>query len=197
MDWVQESAQSNQNWIVVYDEQGSAQVCVAPDADDPDHDSIRTNVLWGNIMAGGGGVEYYFGFGGGNSDLTCEDYRSRANMYVQTRHALEFFYANVPFQEMSNADNRIDSSEKAWCLVQSNGGSTIVVFLFDGSDGETTIDLEDLAPATYSIQWFNPRTGGSLQNGPISSIVSGTNVAQGLGAPPQNDGKDWVVLLKK
>jgi Putative collagen-binding domain of a collagenase len=194
--WVKESAESNQKWIVSNDEQGPSTVGVASDLDDPSHDVIRSGVLWGNIMAGGGGVEYYYGYDAPNSDLTLHNFRTRAKMFDQTRHALEFF-SNVPFQEMSNDNDRIDASNDAWCLIQSNNGGTIVVYLLDGADGETTIDLQDLAPATYSIQWFNPRTGGKLQNSSVSDIVSGTNEAQGIGAPPLQDGKDWAVLLRK
>jgi hypothetical protein len=177
--WVKESAANNQKWIVSNDEQGPFKPGVESDADDPNHDSIRSGVLWGNIMAGGGGVEYYFGFQGKSSDLTSEDFRSRANMFEQTRYALEFF-EDVPFQEMSNENDRIVSSNLAWCLVQSNG-ETIVVYLLDGEDDETTIDLQDQSPATYSIQWFNPREGGSLRDGPVSNIVSGTNKPQRIG----------------
>lgn len=41
--------------------QGNAQTGVLPDSVDLSHDAIRTNVLYANIMAGGAGVEYYFG----------------------------------------------------------------------------------------------------------------------------------------
>lgn len=43
--------------MVANDEQGSANEGVKPDNDDPSHDIVRKNVLWGNIMAGGAGVE--------------------------------------------------------------------------------------------------------------------------------------------
>ena len=46
----------------VLDEIGPASHGVLPDADDPDHDAVRHHALWGNLMAGGGGCEWYFGY---------------------------------------------------------------------------------------------------------------------------------------
>jgi hypothetical protein len=60
LKWVQQSAIAGQKWVVSFDEQGPADVGVAPDSVDPSHDSIRKSVLWANLLAGGAGVEYYF-----------------------------------------------------------------------------------------------------------------------------------------
>ena len=57
-------------------------------------DNARKNALWGNIMAGGAGVEWYFGYKHPHSDLTCQDYRTRQKMWTQCRYALEFFQNN-------------------------------------------------------------------------------------------------------
>jgi Domain of unknown function (DUF5060) len=54
--WLKESEAKNQKWIVSNDEQGPWRDGVLSDEDDRDHDVIRSNVLWGNIMAGGSGV---------------------------------------------------------------------------------------------------------------------------------------------
>ena len=61
LNWVQKSKATGRTWIVANDEQAPANVGVAPDSVDPEHNVIRTKALWGNIMAGGAGVEYYFG----------------------------------------------------------------------------------------------------------------------------------------
>jgi hypothetical protein len=47
---IQDSVAADNPWVVTNDEQGSADVGVVPDRVDPNHDSIRRNVLWGNIM---------------------------------------------------------------------------------------------------------------------------------------------------
>jgi hypothetical protein len=211
LTWIQASAGNGSKWIVANDEQGPWQDGVLPDAADPHHDGIRRNVLWGNIMAGGSGVEYYFGFRTKNSDLTCQDFRSRANMLEQTRHALEFFSNNsIPFWEMSNANellgsnsnsnnsNNSDSSNSTssssssnWCLAQRDTAkNVIVIYLKNG--GIDTIDLN----YEYSSQWFNPKTGEPMVDG-ILLLAPGNS--RSLGAPPPGSavGQDWVVLLKR
>jgi hypothetical protein len=69
LKWVTLSAASRP-WIVSSDEVGGANDGVLPDLNDPTHDEVRQDVLWGNIMAGGAGVEYYFGYQYPNSDIT-------------------------------------------------------------------------------------------------------------------------------
>ena len=132
------------------------------------------------------GVEYYFGYSFFCDDLDCEDYRSRDTMWDQSRYALEFFKNNaVPFWEMSN-DNSIVSS--GWCLKQTTE-DVLVVYLPSGSANI------DLSSGTYSVDWYDPRNGGALQTGSVSSVDAGNNVA--LGSAPNAPTGDWVVLLKR
>ena len=55
------SAEAGRKWAIFGDEQPPAHTGVMPDADDPTHDEPRIEALWGNLMGGGGGVEWYFG----------------------------------------------------------------------------------------------------------------------------------------
>jgi hypothetical protein len=48
--WVLQSAATGQKWVVANDEQNPASSGVLPDSVDPDHDNIRIDSLWGNIM---------------------------------------------------------------------------------------------------------------------------------------------------
>jgi hypothetical protein len=48
--WVTESNRTGRRWVVANDEQGPSNDGVKPDANDPNHDTIRVNVLWGNLM---------------------------------------------------------------------------------------------------------------------------------------------------
>jgi hypothetical protein len=47
----------------------------------------------------------------------------------------------------------------------------------------------------YRVSWFNPRTGGELADGEITT-VTGPGVVS-AGNPPASDGKDWVCIIKK
>ncbi|MGC9344399.1 MAG: DUF5060 domain-containing protein, partial [Bacteroidales bacterium] len=62
LKWLQLSADSGHNWVVCIDEIGPHWKGALPDEVAPEHDTIRENVLWANLMAGGGGVEWYFGY---------------------------------------------------------------------------------------------------------------------------------------
>ncbi len=107
----QRTAAAGRKWAIFGDEQSTAQVGVMPDQDDPDHDIPRTQALWGNLIGGGSGVEWYFGYNYPNMDLNCEDWRSRDRMWDQTRYALEFFHEHLPFWEMA-PDNSLASGAK-------------------------------------------------------------------------------------
>jgi hypothetical protein len=80
LNWVKQSAASTKSWFVSLDEIGPANTGVKADVNDPAHDDVRAHALWGNLMAGGAGVEWYFGYQQPHTDLNCEDWRSRDKM---------------------------------------------------------------------------------------------------------------------
>jgi hypothetical protein len=53
----------------------------------------------------------------------------------------------------------------------------------------------NLAEGEYSVGWYNPRAGGELQQGSVTT-VQGPGV-KALGNPPSEPRTDWVVLVKK
>ncbi len=188
--WVDQSAAGGRPWVVANDEQGGANSGVVPDADDYAHDTIRKDVLWGNAMAGGAGCEYYFGYSYANSDLTCQDFRSRDHWWDLARFCLQFFTDNqVPFWDMKN-DNALSSSTSDYCLHKA--GDVYVVYLKSG--GTTSLNLTSVS-GTYSVRWFDPRNGGSLQTGPVSSVSGGAS--RSLGNAPSSTSSDWAILVKR
>jgi len=186
--WVARSAAAGRPWIVCLDEIGPANTGVKPDADDPDHDQVRKRHLWGNLMAGGAGVEWYFGYKFPNNDLNCEDWRSRDRMWEQTRIALDFFRKHLPFAEMKPADGLL-SAKGAWCLAKP--GEVYAVYLPNG--GTAKLNLGRLGVA-FNVLWFNPSTGGALQTGTLKQ-TRGPGLAP-LGEPPAEKDNDWVALVK-
>lgn len=191
LHWTQSSKSAGRPWVVNLDEIGPANRGVDPDdrTDKNNQDSIRSLVLWGNLMAGGGGVEWYFGYLNHNNDLACEDWRSRDRMWDYTRHALEFFHHHLPFWEMEPMDE-ITANPDDYCLVRK--GEEYAIYLPRGRT--TTIDLSS-DDGTFNVLWFNPRTGGELIPGSVHE-VSGGGVA-GVGFPPADVDSDWAVLLTK
>lgn len=185
--WIDASKKAGKQWLVCQDEIGPANTGAKPDADDPEHNEIRHEVLWGNLMAGGAGVEWYFGYKYAHNDLNCEDWRSRDILWDQTNIALDFFQKHVPFTQMKSADGLTDNSHD---YVFSENGATYVVYLPEVI--ETKLDLTG-NNNKFSIKWYNPRNGGELQKGSIKTIKGGDKVS--IGFPPNND-KDWVALIK-
>ncbi|GHC41799.1 DUF5060 domain-containing protein [Roseibacillus persicicus] len=185
------SAKKGKQWMVACDEPGDAQHSLVPDKVDPDHDHARQNALWGNYLAGGWGVEWYFGYKHAHSDLTCQDYRSRDLMWDQCRHALEFFRSQqLPLGKMKN-HNSLLSHKEAFCLAQP--GRHYLILLKDASQ-ETLLDLAK-HEAEYEVRWFNPRQGGNFQKG-TQPLIAGNN-QQDIGFPPNERDKDWVVFVSR
>lgn len=209
LQWVRASSEAGRPWVVANDEQGPAELGVPPDPgyegfegtarSQPDgkgytlHD-IRKHTLWGNLMAGGAGVEYYFGYKLPQNDLLCEDYRSREQSWGYCRVALEFFALHeIPFWRMSNADGLVGnakSDNSRYCLALP--GQVYVIYLPSG--GTCSLDLSG-APGDFSVKWYDPRRGGELQTGSVRRVVGGGFAS--LGQPPADEREDWVVLVRK
>jgi Domain of unknown function (DUF5060)/Putative collagen-binding domain of a collagenase len=184
--WVETSEEAGERWLVCLDEIGPASKGVMPDSHDVFHDTVRKHCLWGSLMAGGAGVEWYFGYRFPHNDLNLEDFRSREAWWAQSTIATQFMN-QYPLEEMSCRDDLVDAPG-AYCLAKED--SLYLVYLPEGSG---QIRLKILQSASFDVAWFNPRTGGDLQQG-------GQKTFQGegyklLGAPPSDPDKDWVVVI--
>ena len=201
--WVTESRKAGRAWVVVNDEQGSADQGVPPDPGYKgfsgtvqmknrtyDMHDIRKSTLWGTIMAGGAGVNYYFGYKLLENDLQCEDFRSREKQWDFCRIALEFFEnEQIPFEEMTCRDELIGNKNhdnSKYCLAKQ--GQLYLVYLPEG--GETSLDLKN-EKGEFSVQWFNPREGGKLQT--AAPVSGGSSVM--LKAPKSEARADWLAVI--
>jgi hypothetical protein len=207
LQWRRASAQAGRRWVVANDEQGSANLGVPPDdgyqgfagkdrqgrAIHTMHD-IRKRTLWGNLMAGGAGVEYYFGYQLVENDLLAEDFRSRDKSWDYCRHALSFFRdQRIPFWEMEPADALVGNAKEAnGNFAFAKKGSVYLVYLPEG--GAAKLDLTGVN-GRFTIRWFNPRTGGSLARGSVATVRGGAPVD--LGAPPDSTPGDWLAAVRK
>ena len=191
LDYINRSANAGKPWAVAVDEPGDASHALRPDDDQgSSHTDGRKNALWGALMAGGWGNEWYFGYSHTHSDLTLQDFRSRDDWWDYTRYALGFFTQNdIPFWEMAN-NNSISSASNDYGFCRP--GDTYVVYLKNG--GTTNLDLRD-ASGTFDVRWFDPRNGGGLQVGSVARVTGGGWV--GLGQAPNNSNKDWAILITR
>lgn len=200
--WIDESTAAGVPWVVANDEQGSADDGVPPQAGwtgygggGPGRADLRHQVLWGNLMAGGAGVETYFGYAHPESDLACRNWRSRADWWAMCSHALVFMRTHLPFNEMTSNDPLVGNSTSAgsgrYCFAKA--GAVYAVYIPSGVGGSATLNLSGQT-GTYLVQWYNPRAGGALQNGSVLSVTGGGS--RGLGNPPAESVLDWVVLVE-
>jgi len=203
LQWLRASAAAGKPWVVANDEQGGADTGVPPDLGYQGYDGktrdgklvqtpddIRKQTLWGNLLAGGAGVEYYFGYKLPQHDLACEDWRSRDQSWRWAALALRFFEEHhIPFQDMTNADDRIGKEpgdKPRYCLARD--GQIYLVYLPEG--GDASLDLAGIE-GRFSLHWFNPRAGGPLQPAP-DSLQGGTTAH--LHAP---NPEDWLAVVRR
>lgn len=204
--WVKQSEKAGKPWVVASDEAGDASHGTPPDPDypgmaklknkGPSIHQVRKQVLWGTLMAGGGGVEYYFGYKVPQNDLLCEDWRSRDQTWQYSAIALDFFEAfgdKVPYWEMQSRNDLIGADPKkneGYCLAKP--GQVYLIYLPEPR-AKTVIDLSD-TPDMYNVFWFNPRTG-EMDKRP-SSVKGGGKVAI-PGQPDAGPEDDWLIILDK
>ena len=188
LKWVKKSAASGRKWVVAVDELGHASVGAKPDSHDSSRTEIRHRVLWGSLLAGAGGLEWYFGYDYPHHDLTCEDWRSREKLWTQTHYAAQFIRDYMPLPLVVNS-NGLTSSTKDYCL--GKPGVAYAIYL---PAGETT-NITLPAGETYRVDWFNPREGGELVAGTVAKVNGGAAVS--IGRPPSETSEDWVALLRR
>ena len=183
-DWAieyrQRSAAAGRPWAIYGDEQGPA---VA--ANMGNLDELRQGTLWTNLMGGGAGVEWYFGYGNNFGDLSSEDFTMAEPLWEDSAHAVDFFQTHLPFWRM-NPNNALVSDGYALALP----GAVYAAYFPDG--GTQTLTLPD--NKIYEVYWYNPRVGGALQRGSVTQVTGPG--AQSLGAPPFDPTDDWTVLVR-
>ena len=189
-DWHKRSSAAGKPWLVTMDEIGPWYNGALPDDIDPDHDYLRRHVLWGHLLAGGAGVEWYFGGRFHSNDVSAEDWRTRHNLWSQTRHALEFFEQYLPYWNMGECEGAVWRRD-VYCL---GTPGEIYAFYMPGR-GSAMMGLPENDTGGYTVAWYDPKTGGNLQIGSVSTLGFGGN--QFIGYPPNNNTKDWVVLIRK
>ncbi|WP_303317480.1 DUF5060 domain-containing protein [Flavivirga abyssicola] len=187
--WVNKSKNGGVPWVVASDEQNpGATGMFTSEAINNSNVKVeaRKKILWKGLIAGGGGVMWY---GGKNGDFRTENFNRFNTLFNWSRIAiLQFFEGNnLEYWKMQNND-ALASGNKNRCLAQV--GKTYVIYLENG--GSSNLNLSGQS-GNFNVKWFNPRNGGNLQNGSVTSITGGGN--KSIGNPPNNVNSDWVALI--
>lgn len=208
LHWIRKSDAAGRPWIVANDEQNQADQGVPPDPGYGEFDGtvtmkngktydlhdIRKQTLWGNLMAGGAGVMYYFGYKLPENDLACEDFRSREQSWSYCRIAKDFIETeNIPLDLMSNQNALVGNTQNdssVWCLAKT--GQIYLVYLPAGGDAQVDLSAETVE---FDAFWFDPRNGGALQ----PTAVANQKAVCNFSSPGKNDERteDWLLVLKK
>lgn len=178
--WREKSEAANWRWAVELDE-----LVGGIRSDDVYYINLmRKQALWGNLMGGGAGIEWYLGYYQGKTmdDLDNEDFRKQQLMWTSGNHAIHFFKTYLSFWQMEPANYLLtdNGSGDRWVLAKE--ADTYAVYLSTG--GNATISLP--TAFTWNIQWYNPQTG---------VMGSSTATTGNLSAPDATN--DWVALIKK
>lgn len=189
MKWVDASAAAGHKWLVGVIEINPTSTGVVPDSVDYWHDTVRKDSIWGNLMAGGSGTVFFFGYGYPDSDLDLEDWRSRDHFWDLLRYAHDFFTRYLPFHEMRHNDSLTPDPKD---FVFAKPGEVYAVYLPNG--GPVELNLSG-AQGEYEVRWYDPCHGGELQEGTVKSVAGGGR--RSLGEPPREPGMDWAVLIRR
>ncbi len=189
--WKNKSIASGTNWLISMDEIGKWHTGALMDEEDPNHKTLTHYVLWGTLLSGGAGVEWYFGGKHPQNDLTSENWKKRDRLWEITNNAKNFVNTYLPYWEMQPAHNIVNHKE-GYCLKQKN---KIYAAYFPKSKSYI-LDLTE-ATGTFNVKWYDPFYGGELQWGTVQTIKAGNSTVN-LGNPPtSNKNQDWVVLITK
>jgi hypothetical protein len=187
--WKSKSDSAGHPWLITMDEIGMWHTGAKTDTADPNHQSLTRYVLWGTLLSGAAGVEWYFGAQTAENDLNTENWRLRNQLWEISNHAKVFFEKYLPYWEMEPKP-RLINTPGAYCLSKTNETYAIYIPNYKSS----RINLHE-ATAEFQIYWYNPFTGGELKTGSLKSLTGGDEAD--LGNPPSRIGEDWVILLSK
>ena len=171
--WRNQSRDAGHPWVVSLDEPWTETTLMG---------EFRRWDVWGSYLAGAGGCEYFQ-----TNDETFDDFRLKESFYTTLVRARTFLEANVPFPRMDSADALLSGASG---YVFAEPGEIYVVFLSAG--GSASLDLTGVT-GSFPVRWFDPRNGGALQNGSVTSVSGGG--VRALGAPPSEPTLDWVALV--
>jgi len=187
--WKSKSDSAGHTWLISMDEIGMWHTGAKTDTADPNHPSLTRYVLWGTLLSGASGVEWYFGANTAQNDLNAENWRLRDQLWSISNHAKVFFEEYLPYWEMTPKPELINT-QGAYCFCKPNEIYAIYIPDYNLSK----INLKE-ASGEFQVYWYNPFTGGELNTGSVKSLTGGNEID--LGIPPTRIGEDWVILLSR
>lgn len=189
--------------VVSYDEPGSAEGGAGVDPDYPDAalpaeralllepDVFLKDGLWNALTAGASGVEAYYGYKTGCSDLDCQDHRTRARLWREGAIARRFFETHVGARalRMVPADH-VTVDDTSYVFAEPDQYYVIVP---GRDDIRLTVGSID---GQFDVRWYDRARGGPLQTGSIARIEIGPRHTP-IGDPPASGSGRWVAVVSR
>jgi len=201
--WTRETRRSGRHFVVSVDEAGSADAGAPVDLDYPTDrlpesislrnslDRLRQHLLWGALTAGANGIEIYYGYKSGCSDLTCQDHRTRASLWRYGSAAIEFFDRHIGARafDMRPNDGLTRDTED---FVFADEGRRYLIYTASGAPVRLRLSGQ---AGFFDVHWYDAINGGPLQQGSTATVQGGR--LAGLGAPPAGGSGEWAVLVRR
>ncbi len=216
VSWANTVKLSGKNLVLAYDEPGRADGGATVDIDYPDallpskrdvtipSEKFLRDGLWSALTAGANGVEAYYGYKTGCSDLDCQDHRTRASLWRGGRAALEFFRQHVGEQALTMRAEDL-STVGLDDYVFADPGEIYVII---PGDDEVQLRLPGMQ-GKFTVDWYDRIKGGKLQKGSKPFVLGGASSitdknrrrqgpsSVGLGNPPAGGSGQWAILVKR
>lgn len=201
LEWISRSVASGLPWVVTADEIGSDGVGMhggvpLESGNGTLHVGFRATFCWGNILAGGGGIEVY----SAPADQSLNDFRELHSAWGDFSRPLQLFdQHNIPFWAMGNVDDVVKPRESVregqWYYAFAKLGDLYILYQSGGID--LLLDLRGYG-GEFQVRWFNPRrwTSTELQMGSVAIARSSPKLTA-LGSPPTAPELDWVVVVAR
>ncbi len=204
INWINEAKLAGKPLVMAYDEPGRADGGAGVDPDYPnaqlpserelslDPDLFLRSGLWNALTAGANGVEAYYGYKTGCSDLDCQDHRTRARLWREGRIALDFFRQHVGDRaaSMKAADHLTRARED---FVFAHPGEFYVIV--PGEEAELIMETGGIE-GQFSVRWFDRVNGGDLQTGSIAQVTNQRRRTK-MGIPPEGGSGKWVAVVER
>lgn len=219
--WSSLSRAAGRPWVIGYDEQGGAQGGAPVDDDypaaqlpqelnekTPTRETFRRGAIWNVFTAGAAGLEVYYGYRTGCTDLNCQDHRTRAAIWKDARVALDFFRKVVGNQALKMvADDDLTFYRNDYVFAEL--GRLYVIYAAtsgitnptggpppEGNPRRPRFALQTFGyPGRYSVEWYDALNGGELRKGSVTEIEGGKYAS--LGEPPAGGSGEWAIVVRR
>lgn len=191
VSWREQSATAGVPWAISFDEPQKIE------NDKTDYSAGyaygRRKKMWPCYMGGGAGFEWYVQQDGGGHgfDQAIDDYNDMDVALEWTGYALDFL-GQLPLMSME-PDRSLGGASSGDVYVLAEAGEVYAMYNDESGSG-FTLDLTGVT-GSFDVKWFDPRNGGALQDGSVTSVDGGSEVS--LGNAPDTPDRDWAVLVTR